>query len=96
MELVRGCMRKYVSYHTRNQNKKETSKQLLKFTVAMVIFIIIVTVVAVFVLQDATPLEFLIGGIFGLASTSFGFYFWKAKNENCAKYGNHIDDDIQM
>ena len=74
--------------------KKETSKQLLKFTVAMVIIITIVAVVAVFVLQDTGPLEFLIGGIFGLASTAFGFYYWKAKNENCAKYGNHIDEDV--
>lgn len=76
--------------------RKETSKQLLKFTVAMVIIITIVAVVAVFVLQDTGPLEFLIGGIFGLASTAFGFYYWKAKNENCAKYGNHIDDDSQI
>ena len=74
--------------------RKETSKQLLKFTVAMVIIITIVAVVAVFVLQDTGPLEFLIGGIFGLASTAFGFYYWKAKNENCAKYGNHIDEDV--
>lgn len=85
-------MRKYVSYH--QKKTIETSKKLLKFTVAMVIIITIVTVIAVFVLQDPGPLEFLIGGIFGLASTAFGFYYWKAKNENCAKYGNHIDDDI--
>lgn len=62
----------------------------------MVVMITIVAIVAVFVLQDATPLEYLIGGIFGLASTAFGFYFWKAKNENCAKYGNHIDEDPNM
>ena len=61
----------------------------------MVIVITIVTVIAVFVLQDAGPLEFLIGGVFGLASTAFGFYYWKAKNENIAKYGNNVDDDIE-
>lgn len=83
-------MRKYASF----PKKKETSKELLKFTVAMVIIITIVTVIAVFVLGDAGPLEWLIGGIFGLASTAFGFYYWKAKNENCAKYGNHIDEDV--
>ena len=58
----------------------------------MVIFITIVTVIAVFVLGDVGPLEFLIGGIFGLASTAFGFYYWKAKNENIAKYGDNVDD----
>ena len=67
--------------------KVETSKRLLIFTVAMVIIITIVTVIAVFVIQDVTPLEFLIGGIFGLATTAFGFYYWKAKAENLAKYG---------
>ena len=59
----------------------------------MVVFIALVTVVAVFVLHDPGPLEYLIGGIFGLASTSFGFYYWKSKNENIAKYGQNVDDD---
>lgn len=58
----------------------------------MVVIISIVTVVAVFILQDATPLEFLITGAFGLASTAFGFYYWKAKNENIAKYGDNVDE----
>lgn len=62
----------------------------------MVIIISIVTVVAVFVLQDAGPLEFLISGVFGLASTAFGFYYWKAKNENITKYGQNVDDDTQL
>lgn len=62
----------------------------------MVVLITIVAVVAVFILQDSSPLEWLIVGIFGLASTAFGFYFWKAKNENCAKYGNHVDEDQNM
>lgn len=62
----------------------------------MVVLITTVAVVAVFVLQDTTPLEYLIGGIFGLASTAFGFYYWKAKNENCARFGNHVDEDQNM
>lgn len=89
-------MKKYAGYPTHHRKKTETSKRLLKFTVAMVIFITIVTVIAVFKLSDATPLEWLIGGIFGLASTSFGFYFWKAKNENIAKYGNNVEDESNM
>lgn len=72
----------------------ETSKKLLIFTVAMVIFITIVAVIAVFVLADPAPLEFLITGIFGLASTAVGFYYWKAKNENIAKYGNNVEEEI--
>jgi len=87
-------MRKYAGYHTKKNI--ETSKKLTGFAVAMVIFITIVTVIAVFVLEDVTPLEFLITGIFGLASASFGFYFWKAKNENIAKYGNNVEEPEQM
>lgn len=94
-------MMKYVNSPTHRRTwgpkkKPETSKQLLCFAVAMVIIITIVTIIAVFVLSDSSPLEFLIAGIFGLASTAFGFYFWKAKNENCSKYGNHVEDDINM
>lgn len=89
-------MRKYANYHIPHPKKVETSKKLLRFAVAMVIFITIVTVVSVFVLSDATPLEYLITGIFGLASTAFGFYFWKAKNENISKYGNHLEDDDNL
>lgn len=82
-------MRKYASYH---RKQKETSKQLLKFSVAMVIVITIVTVIAVFVFGDLTPLEFLIGGVFGLASSSFCFYYYKAKCENIIKLGGSISD----
>ena len=40
-----------------------------------------------FVLQDATPLAYLIPAVFGLAATSHGFYYWKAKAENLNKWG---------
>ena len=62
----------------------------------MVILITIVTVIAVFVLQDASPLEWLIAGVFGLCSTAYGFYYWKAKNENISKYGSNVEDDVNM
>ena len=58
----------------------------------MVIFITLVTVVAVFILGDITPLEFLIGGVFGLCSSSFCFYYWKSKAENVIKLGGSISD----
>lgn len=89
-------MKKYASSLRKRKKKVETSKKLLIFSVAMVMLITIVAVIAVFVLQDPGPLEFLIGGSFGLASTAFGFYYWKAKNENIAKYGNNVDDDNEM
>lgn len=74
------------------KKKTETSKKLLIFACILTIIISTVVCVAVFVIQDVTPLEFLIAGVYGLASTAFGFYFWKAKNENLQKF-KEIEDD---
>ena len=83
--------RLYASYHT--EKKMDTSKKLLVFAVALVVVITIVTVISVFSTGDVTPLEFLITGIFGLASTAYGFYYWKAKNENINKYGDNVKEN---
>lgn len=80
------------TYGGNTRKPKETSKQLLKITVAMVVMLTIATVVAVFVLGDTSPLAYLIPSVFGLASTTVGFYLWKAKNENIAKYGNNVSE----
>jgi formate hydrogenlyase subunit 3/multisubunit Na+/H+ antiporter MnhD subunit len=40
---------------------------------------------------DASALVALITGVFSLASLAFGFYYWKAKNENIRKYAEKID-----
>lgn len=71
----------------------ETSKKLLVYAIALASAISIVSVIAVFVLQDVTPLEWLIPSIFGLTSTAYGFYYWKAKAENIRKFGNVDTDD---
>lgn len=84
-------MRKYASYPTKK--KMETSKKLLIYAMVLVVVISIIATIAVFVLGDSAPLEYLIGGVFALASTAYGFYFWKAKNENISKYGNNVDSD---
>ena len=71
----------------RKKKKIETSKILLLVSDVMATAVLIGTVVAVFVLQDATPLAYLIPAVFGLAATSHGFYYWKAKAENLNKWG---------
>lgn len=71
----------------KNKRKIETSKILLLVSDVMAATVLIGTVVAVFVLQDATPLAYLIPAVFGLAATSHGFYYWKAKAENLNKWG---------
>lgn len=71
----------------KNKRKIETSKILLIVSDVMAAAVLVGTVVAVFVLQDATPLAYLIPAVFGLAATSHGFYYWKAKAENLNKWG---------
>ena len=90
MGQVRCFMKQ--SRNSKNQ-KTETSKKLLLFSDILAVSVTAITVAAVFVLQDPSPLEFLIPAVFGLAATSHGFYYWKAKNENMAKHGNHLKED---
>ena len=35
---------------------------------------------------DLSPLAYLIPAVFGELATATGFYYWKARNENRAKY----------
>ena len=71
----------------RKKKKIETSKLLLIVSDVMAAVVLVSTIVAVFILRDATPLEFLITAVFALASASHGFYYWKAKAENLDKWG---------
>ncbi len=75
------------------RRRAETSKVLLIFSDILAVVVMAVTAVAVFVLKDPAPLEFLIPAVFGLTATSHGFYYWKAKNENMAKFGNNVKED---
>ena len=82
-----------------NSNKKikkriETSKFLLLISDIMAITVMLFTFLAVFVLEDTTPLAYLIPAVFALASTSHGFYYWKAKAENLNKWNQ--SQAIQM
>lgn len=76
----------------KNLKNIEFSKRLLLFVQALIIALFILTTVATFKgLVDA--LVSLITGVFSLASIAFGFYFWKAKNENIRKYAKSINKE---
>lgn len=90
MEQVRCFMKRY---RNSKKQKTETSKLLLLFSDILAVAVTAITVVAVFVLRETSPLEFLIPAVFGLTATSHGFYYWKAKNENIAKHGNNVKEE---
>ena len=72
--------------------RMEFSKKLLVFIECLVIALFVLTCIAVFK-GDASALVALITGVFSLASIAFGFYFWKAKNENIRKYAKKVSWD---
>lgn len=67
----------------------EWSKKLLIFIQALIIAVFVLVCISVF-MGDSSPLTALITGTFTLASLSFGFYYWKAKNENIRKYARTL------
>lgn len=73
----------------KNLKNAEFSKKLLVFVEALIIALFVLVTIATFKgLVDA--LVAMITGVFSLASIAFGFYFWKAKNENIRKYAKNL------
>lgn len=76
----------------RNLKNAEYSKKLLVFIEVLIIAVFVLVCVSVF-MGDSSPLVALITGTFTLASLAFGFYYWKAKNENIRKYAKSLSKD---
>jgi formate hydrogenlyase subunit 3/multisubunit Na+/H+ antiporter MnhD subunit len=74
----------------KNLKNAEWSKKLLVFIELLIIATFVLVMVAT-IQGDASALVALITGVFSLASLAFGFYYWKAKNENIRKYAKEID-----
>ena len=74
----------------KNLKNAEWSKKLLIFIQALIIAVFVLVCISVF-MGDSSPLTALITGTFTLASLSFGFYYWKAKNENIRKYAKTLN-----
>ena len=64
----------------------EFSKKLLILQYAVSALLILVTVIGVFTDHDVTPVAALAGTSILADGTVSGFYCWKSKNENRAKY----------
>lgn len=73
-----------------NLKKAEWSKKLLVFIELLIVATFVLVMIAT-IQGDASALVALITGVFSLASLAFGFYYWKAKNENIRKYAKEID-----
>ncbi len=76
----------------KNLKNVEFSKRLLLFVQALIIALFILTTIATFK-GYIDALVAMITGVFSLASIAFGFYFWKAKNENIRKYAKSLNHE---
>lgn len=74
----------------KNLKNAEWSKKLLVFIELLIIATFILVMIAT-IMGDTSALVAMITGVFSLASLAFGFYYWKAKNENIRKYAEKID-----
>lgn len=74
----------------KNLKSAEWSKKLLVFIELLIIATFILVMIAT-ILGDTSALVAMITGVFSLASLAFGFYYWKAKNENIRKYAKEVD-----
>ena len=74
----------------KNLKNAEYSKKLLVFIEVLIMAVFVLVCVSV-CMGDSSPLTALITGTFTLASLSFGFYYWKAKNENIRKYAKTLN-----
>lgn len=72
--------------------KGEFSKRLLVFLELLICLTFVLVCTSVFKgLIDG--LVAWLTGLFSLASIAFGFYYWKAKNENLNKYAKSLDKE---
>lgn len=76
----------------RNLKNVEFSKRLLMFIEILVLLCFCLVLISV-LMGDSSPLTALITGVFTLASIAFGFYFWKAKNENIRKFAKNLNKE---
>lgn len=97
-------VRLIVEKKPRKKKRKATKKQrefskIIFICIAILAFGVAVTsVAATFILQDTTPLTYLIPAVFAELATGTAFYYMKAKKENEIKlrllYGKQIMEDV--
>ena len=79
--------------------KMEFSKMIVIGFVSFLSIILVASFFLMYKVQDISPLNEIIIGIFGIGTIIFGFYFWKAKAENLAKiekkYGESVAEKVK-
>lgn len=74
----------------------EVSKKILLILWISTTIVVFFSFVLMFKFGDLSPLNVILGGLFAEIATATGFYYWKAKNENMAKFKNiNVQEDLE-
>lgn len=77
------------------KKKIEFSKLIVIAVSVFILSIVGVSFYLMFQLGDLSALTEIIIGAFALGSLTYGYYFWKSKNENLVKIMNQLPQEYQ-
>lgn len=75
----------------KEKTKKEFSKKIFNIVITLFIIVIAYSMALMWKTETTDGLVYLIPSISGLAATTIGFYYWKAKMENMIKLSKEND-----
>lgn len=79
----------------KNKTPKEFSKKIFNIVITLFIIVIFYSMALMWKTGTTDGLNVLIPSIGGLAATTVGFYFWKAKMENMIKLRKENNMDLE-
>lgn len=77
-----------------NKQKMEFSKKIFYIVIFLFISVIVFSMALMWKTDNTDALAYLIPSVAGLATTSVGFYYWKAKMENVIKLSKEHNIEI--
>lgn len=78
-------LKKVKEKNKKNRPQREFSKQIFYIVITLFIIVIFYSMALMWKTDAIDGLVYLITPVSGLAATTIGFYFWKAKMENMIK-----------
>lgn len=80
---------------SKKRKQIEFSKKIFYVVISLFVIVIIYSMALMWKTGDTSALSYLIPSVGGLATTSCGFYYWKAKMENVIKLGKKNKMDME-
>lgn len=78
----------------RKRKRLSTSKQILRANFIVAFFLLAAVILGAFLEKDMSQVAAISIGWDAQLTTSIGFYYWKAKNENRSKYAMKLVEKL--